>query len=70
MAEWPELSAELARKSLTTLEKFALRFSAGEITEREFWLTLDAMTDTIQGLVPNEAFDAIYTVRQALGNKK
>jgi hypothetical protein len=66
MSDWPEHSQELARKALTTLESLLLKNEEGEVSSEQLWVALDAMCDTIQGLVPAEAFDMIYSVRQAI----
>lgn len=63
---WPELGEELARKSLELLESRVSAFDRKRITRRELWLVADALSDVTQGLVPKEAWEAIYAVRQSL----
>lgn len=67
MASWGEIQDELARKSLATLETWALRHEAGLITDREFWLIVDSLYDAVCGLVSYpDCADVIYAVRQSL----
>lgn len=73
MAErsWPELGEELSRKALETVEQaLHAHLVEGDMTDRELRLVVDAVCDTIQGLVPPKAFDVIYAIRKELGLDK
>lgn len=66
MSGWPEHQKELARKVSTTLVNRMQKNEDGEISDAELLLIVDALYDTITGLVHWEVSDMVYRVRQEL----
>lgn len=64
---WPELSAELSRKALTVISDSAHKHLVdGELSARELRLIVDAVYDTVSGLIDWDAANVIYAVRKDL----
>lgn len=66
MSEWPEHSAELARKALETLDRAMYERCEGQIADAELLVVAQTLTSTVQGLVSQEVFDTIYEVEKEL----
>jgi hypothetical protein len=67
MAEWAELSEELARKALDVMHRAAHATLVDEtMTPHELRIVIDTLTDTISGLVDRDVLDTIYSVRKEL----
>lgn len=66
MSEWATHSAELARKSLARLYDGLALLDAGTITESHLFAEVDALSEVTQGLIPQEDWLAIDTVRLEL----
>lgn len=69
MSEWPEHSAELARKSLDHLTDQAYRNASGTLSDAALWLVADSIATVTQGLIDKESWETIYEVRESLGQK-
>jgi hypothetical protein len=67
MSDWAEHSDELSRKSLDVFERAAHRYLVEKnMTDCEFRVVIDTLTDTISGLVPFDVLDTIYGARKEL----
>jgi hypothetical protein len=66
MSEWPEHSAELARKSLDRLHADVLRFHENKITSGTLYTVVDTLSEVTQGLIPSEDWNVIDRVRREL----
>lgn len=66
MSEWPEHSAELARKAFACLEDKARLNQAGELSDQQLLLAADVLSEVTQGLIPDEDWKTIDQVRQEL----
>lgn len=66
--DWPELSEELARKSLDVFERAAHHYLVeGDLSGHDLRIVIDTLTDTISGLVDHEVLNTIYDARKDLG---
>lgn len=67
MSEWPDLSEELARKSLDVFERALHKHLVDhELSSNELRIVVDTLTDTISGLVTGDVLDTIYGARKEL----
>jgi hypothetical protein len=66
VSDWPEHSSELTRKTTEAVLKYADLHNSGKLSEKSFWLVLDALTDVTHGLIPSEDWQPIYDLRQDL----
>jgi hypothetical protein len=67
MSEWPDLSQELARKSLDVFERALHRHLVEhDMTSGELRIVVDTLTETISGLVAHDVLDTIYSARKEL----
>lgn len=51
---WPTYAAELTRKGALTLAKWSDRRAAGKITDRDLYIVIDTLWDTMSGLCEAE----------------
>jgi hypothetical protein len=63
---WPELSDELARKAIESLEHAWDAYSRAQITKQTLDQILRYQIDTIQGLVPYEITNILIQAREGL----
>lgn len=68
--DWPSHSEELARKSLETVARWTRLHAQGRIRDRDLYLIVDAVCDTISGLIPDDDLQSIYAIRQELLSKR
>lgn len=66
MAEWPELGAELARKSLDHFLDQARKNAEGILSDVALYLVADTIITITQGLMPAEDWQVIYAAREDL----
>jgi hypothetical protein len=66
---WPELGAELGRKSLETVDRFLHLYNEGKLSERELWIVCDAVYDCMSGLAPWEDAKVIYAIRNGMSER-
>jgi hypothetical protein len=66
MSDWPDHSSELARKSLDHLKDQVFRNSEGRLSNAALWLVADTIAAVTQGLIPMDAWELIYEVRENL----
>ncbi len=66
MSEWATHSAELARKSLSRMHDGLALLDAGTITTRQLYAEVDTLSEVTQGLIPQEDWVVIDTVRREL----
>jgi hypothetical protein len=66
MSEWATHSAELARKSLARLFDGLALVEAGTMTTRQLYGEVDTLSEVTQGLIPQEDWVVIDTVRREL----
>lgn len=61
--DWPSHREELARKTLDSVSDLLHRADLGQITNREAWLALGVIYDTVSGLVHPEILDVLTKAR-------
>lgn len=57
---------EITRKALGAVADAQMKFEAGTITGRDLWVAVDAIYDTISGLIDPDMAALIYQARQEL----
>ncbi|TXN08953.1 hypothetical protein FV222_00340 [Methylobacterium sp. WL103] len=57
---------EITRKALGAVADAQARFEAGELTGRDLWVAVDAIHDTVSGLIDPDMTLLIYRARQEL----
>ncbi|MFA9261851.1 MAG: hypothetical protein ACEQSB_00625 [Undibacterium sp.] len=62
MTSWPGMGQELARKSISALEKWIRAHERGKISSRELYLISDTIYDTISGLAPHDICEIVAGV--------
>lgn len=65
-AYWEDIKSEIARKTTEAFADATYKASAGEITERELRLIVDALYDATVGLAPRDVSDMLYAARAEL----
>ena len=66
MSNWPEHSAELARKALETLHAAGLAHEEGTMTAKEFRLVINTILDVAHGLMPEDVVQIAIRIRKEL----
>jgi hypothetical protein len=69
LSDWPEHSAELARKSLDHFNDQVFAHSQGKLSDAALWLVADTIITVTQGLMPKEEWELIYAVREDIKAK-
>ncbi|SER27930.1 hypothetical protein SAMN05216548_11477 [Faunimonas pinastri] len=70
MPSWEDIQGELSRKVVEALAERVHQHEQGKITDRELYLVVNSLFDTVSGLVPWDLTDTIYNVRKELLNAR
>jgi hypothetical protein len=67
--DWPALTEELTRKGAQALEKWLAKHDEGKITDRELYIVVDALWDTMSGLCERAFLRTLEAIHQELRTK-
>lgn len=67
--DWPALSDELTRKGAQALEKWLAKHTEGKISDRELYIVVDALWDTMAGLCERTFLRTLEAIHQELRTK-
>lgn len=67
--DWREFNAELSRKTTATLQSWVVRHTAGQIKDRELYILVSALWDTVSGLVEGEILRTLEAIHKELSDK-
>ncbi|MER9176238.1 hypothetical protein NKH72_21920 [Mesorhizobium sp. M0955] len=64
--DWPTLKAEIGRKGMEVLQKYATKHADGKVSERELYIVTDVLWDVMSGLAPEVDLRIVEAVNEEI----